>query len=222
MLSYKSAGLDNRSLTFTPYNDDDYSEAEGDTEDSSDDYQEGEDGNSSDRKRIRLAPPLEIVVRLSAAMYEDSAIPSVMNRHVNTMTIANLPLAFTARCVKRFGILAPASPCISDFVRLPSCYQARWSCPGRSDSTRRGHTGQGAETSAVHATRRHSVAAAVSVRAHMPYANERDTEISLTSRFWCQYCNPLSCRIRSVLPIVLLANDSVPSVYDIPDFEQDW
>lgn len=185
MLSYKSAGLDNSALTFTPYNDDDYSEAEGDIGDSSEDDQDGEDRNSPDRKRIRLVPHSEYSFAYPA-IFEDAAIPQ--RDEPPSQNRDNCKFAISLHCTlcEEFGVLAPASPCISD---LFACHHVTelMEFSGRLEST----VGVILVRTTCSACDKSTLCHSCSLRQrHMPYANERDTDMSIISRFWCQYCHP--------------------------------
>lgn len=187
MLSYKSAGLDKRSLTFTPYNEEDFSEAEGDTDGSSDDgsYDEEQDRSSQTPKRAKrdIVPPDSSFA--FPHIHDDCALP-----HLDEFTPPedndNGKFAISLHCTscEQFGIVAPASPCIMDMF---ACHHVATSMSfaGRSSTVGVVLVRTRCD-SCDHATLCRSCCLR---QLHRPYAIGANQE----QRFWtcwCQNCDP--------------------------------
>lgn len=187
MLSYKSAGLDKLSLTFTPYNEDDFSEAEGDVGDSSEDDEEVQDRSSPNQKRARYDDDVVLPDSSFAFphIHDDCSLP-----HRDEFTPPgdndNGKFAISLHCTscEEFGIVAPANPCMMEMF---ACHHATTSM---DFAGRQSTVGVVLVRSRCHSCDQATLCRSCCLRQmHRPYANRANQE----QRFWtcwCQNCNP--------------------------------
>jgi hypothetical protein len=118
MLSYQSAGVGSTSLSFTPHNSDDFSEAEGEDSDDEEEPVEAaavneiEDERSAKRQRTKDDAQPEDEYFALPPPFHDVALP-----HRNDVIRAdNTKVAMTIHCTacRDFGVVAPATRCTHD------------------------------------------------------------------------------------------------------------
>jgi hypothetical protein len=178
MISYKSSGLDYWSLTFTPYNEVDYSEAEGNDESDDDEH-----SIPPTLKRSRS----DSLTKESFAYpntHHDCAIP-----HFDEYIPAdqnNTKYAISIHCTEceNFGVVAPATPCLDrafacHHVASPIEFAGQKSTIGRIL----------VRNKCAKCNRATLCRSCCLRQRHKPYACDLNQE-SVTRKFWCEFCNP--------------------------------
>ena len=192
MLSYESASVDNKSLTFTPKNDQDFFEAESeDDEEGIDDGGANEEDNGDDppdRKRARLDDTVADTTPTDSFSFplihgNDIALP---HRDGPKRAQDNSKFAIAIHCTscQEFGVVAPASPCLKD----------EFACHHVAESMQFADRTSTVGAVLVRNTCAHCDKATLCTSCclrdkHRPYASDVNQEEPVFLKYWCKHCH---------------------------------
>lgn len=205
MLSYQSSGVTNNTpLTFTPHNNDDFSEAEGESSEQEDGNDEA-DGNSNNgigsdeetrrgRKRQRVEDtPHDLPEEFAYPPTFDDVMLPHRNEQIQSKHNAKFAISIHCTSCQNFGVAAPAIPCNHEAF---SCFHqveplefgsSNTGMPGRSTVGGILVRSKCSNPRCSGATMCRSCCRRAK---HRPYATDLNPEEPVKSKCWCKRCNP--------------------------------